>query len=63
MPDYAIFINYRRSDSSGYAGRLRDHLVTQFGRDRVFIDVGIRGRDHSVRPGSNKPSALQALCS
>ena len=34
-----IFISYRRKDSAGHAGRLYDHLVKQFGRDRVFLDM------------------------
>lgn len=42
-----IFISYRREDSDEAAGRLSDHLVRQFGQDRVFMDVdGIApGRD------------------
>lgn len=35
----AIFISYRRQDSSGYAGRLHDALVPVFGRDNIFMDV------------------------
>lgn len=34
-----IFINYRRSDSSGYAGRLYDRLEKEFSRREVFMDV------------------------
>ena len=34
-----IFINYRRDDSSGTAGRLYDRLVQTFGRERLFMDV------------------------
>ena len=34
-----IFINYRRSDSGGYAGRLSDSLAAYFGAQRVFRDV------------------------
>ena len=34
-----VFINYRRGDSSGYAGRISDWLRTRFGRDQIFIDV------------------------
>ena len=48
MPGNAIFINYRRADSGGYAGRLRDNLVAQFGQDRVFMDVGILGGEDWV---------------
>jgi hypothetical protein len=34
-----IFINYRRDDSGGFAGRLSDTLTAHFGDDRVFRDV------------------------
>src|SRR5262245_47573642 len=34
-----IFINYRRDDSSGMAGRLHDRLAQVFGRDNLFMDV------------------------
>lgn len=34
-----IFISYRRRDSAYSAGRIRDHLITAFGSDRVFMDV------------------------
>src|SRR5262245_52578436 len=34
-----IFINYRRDDSPGTAGRLHDRLVQAFGRDNLFMDV------------------------
>ncbi|WP_298023045.1 toll/interleukin-1 receptor domain-containing protein [uncultured Parasphingopyxis sp.] len=34
-----IFVNYRRQDSAGYAGRLADSLGQYFGEDRVFRDV------------------------
>jgi hypothetical protein len=33
-----VFVNYRRSDSGGYAGRLYDALVSQAGLE-VFMDV------------------------
>jgi len=35
----AIFVNYRRDDSPGTAGRLRDRLADAFGPDSLFIDV------------------------
>ncbi len=35
----AIFISYRRDDSRHAAGRLYQHLVQTFPRDRLFIDV------------------------
>jgi TIR domain len=41
MSDARIFINYRRADSAGWAGRLHDDLAARFGRDRVFRDVGM----------------------
>ena len=34
-----IFINYRRDDSIGTAGRLRDRLAQTFGQDKLFMDV------------------------
>jgi len=34
-----IFINYRRDDSIGMAGRLHDRLAQTFGRDKLFMDV------------------------
>lgn len=34
-----IFINYRRDDAAGFAGRLSDSLANYFGPDRVFRDV------------------------
>lgn len=35
----ALFLSYRRDDSSGYAGRLFDTLVARFGRENVFMDI------------------------
>jgi TIR domain len=34
-----IFINYRRDDSAGHAGRIHDRLEHEFGRDLLFMDV------------------------
>lgn len=34
-----IFINYRREDSSGWAGRLSRDLVASLGGDEVFADI------------------------
>jgi TIR domain len=34
-----IFINYRREDSIGTAGRLHDRLAQTFGRNNLFMDV------------------------
>jgi hypothetical protein len=36
---FRIFVNYRREDSSGQAGRLYDALTQRFGADRVFMDI------------------------
>lgn len=37
--DDRIFINYRRGDAGGFAGRLADSLAGYFGADRIFRDV------------------------
>ncbi len=47
----SIFISYRRTDSGETAGRLYDHLIAHFGKDRVFKDVdsiplGVDFRQH-----------------
>lgn len=34
-----VFLSYRRNDSGGWTGRLRDHLVLRYGDDRVWQDV------------------------
>lgn len=34
-----IFINYRRDDAPGVAGRLFDYLATRFSHDDLFMDV------------------------
>jgi len=34
-----LFISYRRSASSGHAGRLYDRLIPEYGEDNVFLDV------------------------
>lgn len=34
-----IFVSYRRGDSAGHAGRLRDRLAERFGESRVFRDI------------------------
>ncbi len=38
MPE-GIFINYRRKDALGIAGRLNDRLVQSFKKSRVFMDI------------------------
>lgn len=34
-----VFLSYRRNDSGGWAGRLRDHIALRYGEDRVWQDV------------------------
>jgi hypothetical protein len=34
-----IFINYRRDDSIGTAGRLHDRLAEKFGQQNIFMDI------------------------
>ncbi len=48
-----IFINYRRDDSAGYAGRLYDQLIKHFGRDHIFMDI-----DH-IEPGEDFFDVIQ----
>ena len=44
-----IFLSYRREDTAGHAGRLRDALVERFGPGRLFMDLdSIRGGDDFV---------------
>ncbi len=46
-PIPSIFISYRRTDTGGYAGRLADALIHQFGRANVFIDID------TISPGAD----------
>jgi hypothetical protein len=39
MEHRKIFISYRREDSSGESGRLKDKLEQTFGKDNIFYDV------------------------
>lgn len=48
----AIFINYRRSDSEGEAGRLFDELTLQLGPKAVFMDVA------AIEPGRDFRKAI-----
>jgi uncharacterized membrane protein YhaH (DUF805 family) len=52
MIDGRIFINYRRGDSQGAAGRLYDRLLHHFERDRIFIDVD------TIEPGVDFVASL-----
>lgn len=47
-----MFINYRRDDAAGHAGRLYDALSARFGPERVFMDVD------AIRPGENFATVL-----
>lgn len=49
-----VFINYRREDASGYAGRLYEWLSDRFGPDRVFMDI------NAIRPGSDFVQAIES---
>jgi uracil-DNA glycosylase len=54
-----IFINYRRLDSEGYAGRLYDHLSKYFEAFNIFMDV------ENIEPGVDFVAALDeavAVC-
>ena len=48
-----IFISYRRDDSSAYAGRIYDRLVSHFGESNVFMDVD------GLKPGDDFIDVLQ----
>jgi hypothetical protein len=50
----AIFLSYRRINTSGYAGRLADSLEKHFGEGSVFQDV------EAIAPGSNFVHAIDA---
>ena len=47
-----IFISYRRQDTSGYAGRLYEHLARHFGKQHVFMDID------TLQPGLDFGHAL-----
>ncbi len=49
-----IFINYRREDAPGVAGRLFDHLATKFPRRLLFMDVD------AMKPGIDFVKQLDA---
>lgn len=48
----SVFISYRRGDSAGYAGRLRESLEERLGRDVVFRDVD------TIEPGQDFAQAI-----
>jgi hypothetical protein len=47
-----IFICYRREDTSGYAGRLRDALSARFGAHEIFRDID------TIAPGEDFVAAM-----
>lgn len=56
----SIFVNYRRNDSEGEAGRLFDELTLHFGTESVFMDVA------AIEPGQDFRKAIDrsvAACS
>ena len=52
-----IFINYRRDDAPGVAGRLYDHLARKYSRGQLFIDVD------AIKPGLDFVKQLDAQVS
>ncbi len=57
-----IFISYRREDSAGYAGRIYDRLVTEFGFEQVFFDIDtISPGDDFVEVLSEKVESCDVL--
>src|SRR4051812_47748899 len=47
-----IFICYRRDDSAGHTGRLRDALAAEFGADQIFRDLD------TIAPGDDFVQAM-----
>src|SRR5918994_269814 len=47
-----IFLSYRRDDSAGWAGRLYEHLVREWGPDHVFMDID------AIAPGQDFREAI-----
>ena len=52
-----IFINYRRDDTPGVAGRLFDYLATKYSRGDLFMDVD------AMRPGMDFAKQLDTQVS
>jgi hypothetical protein len=53
VPQAKIFINYRREDAGGYAGRLSEWLTDHFGSDHVFMDIS------AIEPGVDFVTAIE----
>jgi len=49
-----VFVCYRRSDSSGYAGRLFDMLSSFFGPEHIFMDID------AIPPGQDFEEIIKA---
>ena len=49
----SVFIDYRREDSAGYAGRLADQLRQALGEEKVFLDID------TIPAGMDFSTALQ----
>ena len=47
-----IFLSYRRDDASGWAGRLYEHLVREWGHEQVFMDID------AISPGEDFREAI-----
>ena len=47
-----IFLSYRRDDASGWAGRLYEHLVRDWGIEHVFMDID------TIAPGEDFRKAI-----
>ncbi|MBL8447564.1 MAG: toll/interleukin-1 receptor domain-containing protein, partial [Zoogloeaceae bacterium] len=50
---YRVFISYRRGDTAGHAGRLRDSLEEVLGQNAVFLDLS------NLAPGTPFAPALE----
>src|SRR5262245_7845344 len=48
-----VFISYRRDDSAGHTGRVKDRLAREFGNDLLFLDVD------SIPAGANFATVLR----
>lgn len=65
MGNGKIFISYRREDTSGESGRLKDKLEQVFGRENIFYDVetleaGLNF-DESIAKALNESKVLLAM--
>ncbi len=50
-----IFINYRREDTSGYAGRIFDSLSKEFGEDNICVNLLWPGWQNTKLAGRANP--------